>query len=360
MRTNKWPKKEKYIEIISWFDVMTFSWLQDKYAIKENFKALFPGLLAAVTVAIASRFLADHYASPIMLFALLIGMGFHFLYEDKVCSQGIDFASKNILQFGVALLGLGVTIEQVINIGIMPIVVVIVAIFVTIVSGPLLARFLNRGWRLGLLTSGAVAICGASAALAIASVLPKNEFSDRNTIFTVICVTTLSTLAMIFYPMIVDYMDLDDFAAGVFIGATIHDVAQVIGAGYSISETAGDTAAIVKMVRVALLVPLVLVLTFMFHQKQSSLNNSKLPIPFFAIGFIILIPIGSISGFPESLKTNLLNMSNWCLVTAIAAIGMKTALGSLRNVGGQAITIICAETMLLACVVLASLHFLIM
>ena len=113
MRTNKWPNKEKYIEIISWFDVMTFSWLQDKYSIKEKFKALFPGLLAAVTVAIASRFLADHYASPIMLFALLIGMGFHFLYEGKACSQGIDFASKNILQFGVALLGLGVTIEQV-------------------------------------------------------------------------------------------------------------------------------------------------------------------------------------------------------------------------------------------------------
>ena len=97
MRTNKWAKKEKYIEIISWFDVMTFSWLHDKYSIKEKFKTLFPGLLAAVTVAIASRFLADHYASPIMLFALLIGMGFHFLYEDKVCSQGIDFASKNIL-----------------------------------------------------------------------------------------------------------------------------------------------------------------------------------------------------------------------------------------------------------------------
>ena len=338
---------------------MAFPRLRDKFSIKNTAKALFPGLLAAVTVAIASRFLADHYASPIMLFALLIGMGFHFLYEDKVCSQGIDFASKNILQFGVALLGLGVTIEQVISIGMIPIVVVIVAIFLTLISGPILARFLNRGWRLGLLTSGAVAICGASAALAIASVLPKNEFSDRNTIFTVICVTTLSTVAMIFYPMIVHYMELDDFAAGVFIGATIHDVAQVMGAGYSISETAGDTAAIVKMVRVALLVPIVMVLTFIFRQKQSSLKKSKLPIPFFAIGFIILIPIGSIAGFPEFLKTNLLGLSNWCLVIAIAAIGMKTALGSLRNVGGPAFIIICAETMLLAFIVLASLHFLI-
>ena len=160
--------------------------------IQNRIKLLFPGVLAAVTVAIASRFLADHYASPIMLFALLIGMAFHFLYQDKVCCHGIDFASKSVLQFGVALLGLGVTIDQVVSIGIVPLVVVMFTIFLTLISGPLLARFFKRGWRLGLLTSGAVAICGASAALAIASVLPKNEFSERNTIFTVISVTTLS------------------------------------------------------------------------------------------------------------------------------------------------------------------------
>lgn len=336
---------------------MIFTMPLDKSNIIKRMKILFPGLLAAVTVAIASRFLSDHYSSPIMLFALLIGMGFHFLYDDKNCSQGIDFASKNILQLGVALLGLGVTIEQVISIGIIPILVVIFAIFATLGSGPLLARFLNRGWRLGLLTSGAVAICGASAALAIASVLPKNEFSDRNTIFTVISVTTLSTVAMIFYPMVVQYLEMDDFAAGIFIGATIHDVAQVIGAGYSISETAGDTAAVVKMVRVTLLVPIILTLTFLFRQKGISSIKSKLPIPFFAIGFIILIPIGSISGFPEPLKLYLLNISSWCLVTAIAAIGMKTALVSLKNVGGQAITIICVETIFLAFIILLSLHF---
>jgi uncharacterized integral membrane protein (TIGR00698 family) len=238
------------------------------HQIQDRLKLLFPGVLAAVTVAIASRFLADHYASPIMLFALLIGMAFHFLYQDKICCHGIDFASKNVLQFGVALLGLGVTIDQVVSIGIVPLVVVMFTIFLTLIAGPLLARFFKRGWRLGLLTSGAVAICGASAALAIASVLPKNEFSERNTIFTVISVTTLSTMAMIFYPMIVYFMEMDDFAAGFFIGATIHDVAQVIGAGYSISETAGDTAAIVKMVRVAMLVPIVMALTIFFPTRK--------------------------------------------------------------------------------------------
>ena len=324
--------------------------------IQGRIKLLFPGVLAAVTVAIASRFLADQYGSPIMLFALLLGMAFHFLYQDKICCHGIDFASKNVLQFGVALLGLGVTIDQVVSIGIVPLVVVVFTIFLTLISGPLLARFFKRGWRLGLLTSGAVAICGASAALAIASVLPKNEFSERNTIFTVISVTTLSTMAMIFYPMIVYFMEMDDFAAGFFIGATIHDVAQVIGAGYSISETAGDTAAIVKMVRVAMLVPVVMALTIFFRKESSSANGIKVSFPFFVIGFIVFILIGSTSSFPVGLKLYILDVSSWCLVTAIAAIGMKTALASLKTVGGQAITIICVETVLLALFVLLAIH----
>ena len=325
--------------------------------IQGRIKLLFPGVLAAVTVAIASRFLADQYGSPIMLFALLLGMAFHFLYQDKICCHGIDFASKNVLQFGVALLGLGVTIDQVVSIGIVPLVVVMFTIFLTLISGPLLTRFFKRGWRLGLLTSGAVAICGASAALAIASVLPKNEFSERNTIFTVISVTTLSTMAMIFYPMIVYFMEMDDFAAGFFIGATIHDVAQVIGAGYSISETAGDTATIVKMVRVAMLVPVVMALTIFFRKESSSANGIKVSFPFFVIGFIVFILIGSTSSFPVGLKLYILDVSSWCLVTAIAAIGMKTALASLKTVGGQAITIICVETVLLTLFVLLAIHF---
>ena len=329
----------------------------EKYYASKSIKKKFPGLLAVITVAIASQFLSNYYGAPTMLFALLLGMSFHFLYNETVCCPGIELASKNILQLGVALLGLGVTVEQVLSIGALPLAIVICAILLTIISGPLLARLFNRGWRLGLLTGGAVAICGASAALAIASVLPKNEFSERNTIFTVISVTTLSTLAMIFYPMLVYYMEMDDFAAGVFIGATIHDVAQVIGAGYSISETSGNTATLVKMVRVASLVPIIIILTVIFRKKDSSLSQPELPIPFFVLGFVALIFVGSIEGFPIKLKMYILDISNWCLVTAISAIGMKTALGSLKNVGAQAIILICAETVFLALIVLFSLHF---
>ena len=318
-------------------------------------KELFPGLLASVTVAIAAQFLSNHYGGPTMLFALLLGMGFHFLSEDKVCACGIEFASKKILQFGVGLLGLGVTIDQVKTVGWGVFGIVFASVIVTMASGPLIARAINRGWRLGLLTGGAVAICGASAALAIASVLPKNKFSERNTIFTIISVTTLSTIAMIGYPIIVKLLEMDDISAGIFIGATIHDVAQVVGAGYSISEQAGDTATLVKLLRVAMLIPVVLILSIIFRNDSTVGDSRRLPVPLFVIGFVALVVFGSSEWFPTTVRSSLLDLSRWCLVVSISAIGMKTALKSLKDVGGQAILLICLETIILASVVLGVL-----
>ncbi len=290
-----------------------------------------------------------------MLFALLLGMGFHFLSEEGPCVAGIELASKLVLKFGVALLGLGISMEQIRQAGILTLGIVGASVLITLASGPILARSMGRGWRFGFLTGGAVAICGASAALAISSVLPKNQNSERNTLFTVISVTTLSTFAMIVYPIFAKFLELNDVSSGIFIGATIHDVAQVIGAGYSISEETGDMAAFVKLLRVTMLVPIVLLMLLIFRKDISGGKNRQVPFPLFVIGFVVLVCLGSSDWFPNELRTVLLDVSRWCLVTAIAAIGMKTALKSLRGVGGYAITLVCAETIILAGVVIAIL-----
>ena len=320
--------------------------------VNTRIKPLCPGLLAAVTVAIAAQFLSDHYGGPAMLFALLLGMGFHFLFEEGPCVAGIELASSLVLKFGVALLGLGISIQQIREAGLLTVGIVGASVFITLASGPILARSIGRGWRFGFLTGGAVAICGASAALAISSVLPKNKNSERNTLFTVISVTTLSTFAMIVYPIFAKLLELDDVSSGIFIGATIHDVAQVIGAGYSISEKTGDTAAFVKLLRVTMLVPIVLLTLMVFRKDISRDKNRQLPFPLFVVGFIILVCLGSSDWFPNEVKVTLLDVSRWCLVTAIAAIGMKTALKSLRGVGGHAIALVCVETIILATAVI--------
>ena len=182
------------------------------------------GFLVAAVVAVAAQFLSDHYGAPAMLMALLLGIAFHFLSEEGACKPGIDFTARTVLRFGVALLGARISVELIVGLGPQLIFVVIAAVILTLLFGLAAARLLGRGWRFGLLTGGSVAICGASAAMAISAVLPKNEHSERNLIFTVLSVTVLSTVAMIAYPILTDTFAFNDEVSGVFLGGTIHDV----------------------------------------------------------------------------------------------------------------------------------------
>ncbi|GMG84853.1 putative sulfate exporter family transporter [Paralimibaculum aggregatum] len=317
-------------------------------------RRLFPGVLIAGTVALAAKFLSEHYGAPVMLMALLLGMAFAFLTEEPTsrCAPGIEFVSKGILRLGVALLGLGITVQQVIALGGSVVAITLTGVAATIGTGLLLSRAVGRRHRFGVLTGGAVAICGASAALAISSVLPNHPEKERDTVFTVIAVTTLSTVAMIAYPILAGALGLSDREAGVFLGATIHDVAQVVGAGYSISEEAGDTATIVKLLRVALLVPVVIAISMAFATRQPG-APARLPVPLFVLGFAALVLIGSTGAVPAWVSEAVLELSRWCLIAAIAALGMKTSLKKLAEVGPAAIGVLVGLTVILAALCLA-------
>jgi uncharacterized integral membrane protein (TIGR00698 family) len=320
-------------------------------------KRYFPGSLASATIAMAAMFLADQYGAPVMLFALLLGLAFNFLYVDGPSAPGIDFASSTVLRLGVALLGARITLAQIVELGLGPVLAVVVSLLLTILFGALLARVMGLSSRLGILSGGAVAICGASAALAISSVLPQNKEGERDTIFVVISVTTLSTLAMILYPPIGIALGLDDISAGVFLGGTIHDVAQVVGAGYSVSDTAGDVSTFTKLLRVAMLVPVVFALSLLFRRGRRAGGGRTGLVPPFLIGFVVLVGINSLGMVPEPIVAYMSELSRWCLVAAIAAIGMKTSFRAITTVGIKPVTLIVAETVFLVAVVLGFIFF---
>ncbi|WP_246046685.1 YeiH family protein [Chlorobaculum thiosulfatiphilum] len=326
-------------------------------AARVRFDKYFPGVLAAITVAAAATFLSDHYGAPTMLFALLIGMAFRFLSEDEGRALvGIQFASTTVLRIGVALLGMRITLGQIQSLGIKPIAMVFFSVLLTILFGLALSKMMGRGKRFGVLTGGSVGICGASAALAISAILPQHEYSERNTIFTVISVTALSTIAMIAYPVVAHWFGLDHQAAGIFLGGTIHDVAQVVGAGYSVSEQTGDTATVIKLLRVAMLVPAVFILSLIFHTRNQKEGNApkRFLLPPFIIFFVVFVGINSFGIVPKPATQFVNDASRWCLVTAIGALGMKTSLKSLFEVGWKPVTIMVAETVFLAALVLGS------
>jgi uncharacterized integral membrane protein (TIGR00698 family) len=314
-----------------------------------------PGLTVAAVVAIAATFLSVHYGASAMLFALLLGMALNFLAEEGRCLPGIQMASTTVLRAGVALLGLRITIAQVEALGWHTILLVVGTVALTLAAGIAVAKALRLGAALGTLTGGAVAICGASAALAIASILPKHKNAERDASFTVIGVTTLSTLAMIVYPIVVASLGLDHRGAGVFLGGTIHDVAQVVGAGYTLSQETGDTATIVKLLRVAMLLPVCLVIGLALHVRGATAAHAAPVLPWFAVAFAALVVVTSLGWIPASAIEAGSIISRWCLVTAIAAIGMKTSLKALVDMGLKPVMLVVAETVFLAVLVLVVL-----
>jgi uncharacterized integral membrane protein (TIGR00698 family) len=318
-------------------------------------REVWPGFLVAATIALASTWLSQHYTAPVMLFALLFGMAFHFLHEEGRCVAGIEFASKAVLRLGVALLGARITVAQILSLGVMPIVTVIVGVSTTIAVGALTARLLGRRLTFGVLSGGAVGVCGASAALAIASVLPRNEDSERDTILVVVLVTTLSTLAMIFYPIFAVSLGLDHVHAGVFLGGTIHDVAQVVGAGYSISTQTGDIATYVKLLRVSMLLPVVFAIAFAAARaNRGTAGGPKATLPLFLIAFAALVLVNSLGWISKPMGEVSAEVSRWCLVAAIGALGMKTSFRSLIAVGWRPVAVMVVETAWLFALVLSA------
>ncbi|MCR9256727.1 MAG: putative sulfate exporter family transporter [Alphaproteobacteria bacterium] len=323
-------------------------------------RALLPGIFVAGIIALAAQFISDHYGAPAMLMALLFGMALNFLREDATCAPGIAFSARTVLRLGVGLLGLRISVDMVLALGADVILLVVGGVVATICFGLLAARFFGFRYRFAFLSAGAVAICGASAALAIAAVLPKDERSEERLVFTVVGVTVLSTVAMVLYPIAATAMGMDHQATGVFLGATIHDVAQVVGAGFSVSDAAGETATLVKLMRVSMLTFVVLAAALLVRRMAADHPGSteRPPLlPWFVALFLVLVAVNSADLLPAAIPETANAVSRAMLLMAIAAVGLKTSLGEVVGVGLPAMALLVAETLFLAALVAVFLVF---
>ena len=310
-----------------------------------------PGLLVCLLIAMSTNFLSENYGGPQLLYALLLGLSLHFLYQNEFVRPGIDFCAKTILRLGVAFLGIRITFADIGEIGINTGFMVILAVAATVCLGFLLAKLLKLSPDFGLIAGGSVGICGASAALAVASVLPKSKENEQFTLLVVVGVTVLSTIAMVVYPFALQMLEIGALSAGIFIGATIHDVAQVVAAGMIFGSEAGDVATVVKLFRVALLLPVVLVISIFFGAQKNSnkLGWSSLRlIPTFLLGFVALSIVASMQILPTLVTHQIGGLSRWMLVIAIAAAGLKTNFQELAKLGWQPVLMLVVETLFIA------------
>tara|TARA_R110000737_G_scaffold49733_5_gene70644 strand:+ start:6730 stop:7716 length:987 start_codon:yes stop_codon:yes gene_type:complete len=321
-----------------------------------NLQAKLLGAMLCSFIAIIASIVATHYQVPIMLFALLLGLSAHSFYHHEKILAGVNLCSRELLRFCVGLLGVRIAFADIVSLGITPPLIVMVSMVLTIVFGVLFARVLGLPKIFGVLSGGAVAVCGVSAAAAISTVLPNDKYQEKYFALTVIGITTFSTLSMVFYPLVASYLAFSDQLAGVFIGGAIHDVAQVIGAGYSISPEAGDVATYIKLLRVALLMPIVMMVFFTFKEKGSKMSGGVSAfIPGFLIMFFVLAFLKNIGVLPIWLVDVLRSLSSNLLVVAIAAIGVKTSLKQVFSVGWRPVLLMGSETLFLACLIISGI-----
>lgn len=194
-----------------------------------------------------------------------------------------------------------------------------------------------------------VGICGASAALAVSAALPPTKENERFTLLAVVGVTLLSTIAMVLYPLILSALHTSPRVSGILLGGTIHDIAQVVAAGLILGPEAGETATIVKLFRVALLIPIVAFIAVFYRDRTTTSVGSRVPaLPAFLLWFLFFVVLTSLGFIGPATAHVASETSRWLLVGAIGAAGIKTNFADLLKLGWRPVVMLLSETVFIA------------
>jgi uncharacterized integral membrane protein (TIGR00698 family) len=292
---------------------------------------------------------------PTLLVALLLGMAASVLLTKPMFKPGNDLLAKPLLRVGVALMGFRITISDLQQLGWEPALISVVAAFGTLGLGYLVGRWLKLPRATAFLTATSVAICGASAALAIATVLARrpNSNVERDVVATVATITIIGTLAVIIYPAICHLIGLPMIPSAVFLGASIHEVAQVVAAGDVFGEGATAAATTVKMVRVAMLPVVIFGLLMILSWRDRSDGDGEkqeATVPVFLLGFVAAIVVANTGWLtPEGIKALTL-MSSLCLIVSMVALGGNTSIKGVMSLGPRAIAALVLQTAIIAAI----------
>lgn len=305
---------------------------------------LIPGILFCLIIVFAAHYISLQYGSPLILTSVLLGMAFNNLSTLPDFQPGLDYCTKAILRTGVALLGIRITFDQIGSLGLFPLALVITCVASTLLFSLIIGRFLGVTRFMALLAGMAVSICGVSAAMALLAILPARKASDNAVACTLMAVTCISTLAMILYPALITRLGMPPELMGLFLGTTIHDVAQAIGAGEMISAQVAETTIYTKMLRVSLLMPALIVIGLFINCKQEQPLTIKSRFPAFLLVFVALVFVNNTMTLPHLLSTSMASLSQLLLLMAMAALGTKTNLINLLNIDKKPLALVALNT----------------
>lgn len=306
---------------------------------------LFVGLLAAAVVQLAGiPFIKTLGFSPLVV-GIVCGMLYGNFLRGTMPAEwgvGVHFAARRVLRVAVAFYGLNVSIQQIIEVGLPGLVVSVGIVLGVLILGTLIGTKLFKLDRdTAMLTSAGSAVCGAAAVLAFESTLKAAPHKAAVAVATVVL---FGTISMFLYPILYQagWFDLDPRAFGIFLGGSVHEVAQVVASASNIDAATTEVATIVKMTRVALLVPVLIILGIWLQrsaiaQAKEGSPRPKLPIPWFAIGFLVLALINSANVIPENVLHTLRALDIFALTMAMTALGIETRFAQIRQAGPRVV-----------------------
>ncbi|MCB1556239.1 MAG: YeiH family putative sulfate export transporter [Alphaproteobacteria bacterium] len=298
------------------------------------FVALFGAL--ATALAMIPQMTAWHLHS--LIIGMVLGMIFANTARHRVpesWNPGIHYTARNLLRIAIVLYGFRITFQTILNVGISGIVVSIAMVSLTFFLGLAFGtRVLKMDRDLSLLTAAGAAICGAAAVLATESVVRAAAWKSTVAVATVVL---FGTLAMFLVPLLyrTGIIPLDLHDVGLYIGGSVHEVAHVVAAGNAISPETGDTAVIVKMIRVMMLAPFLLILGAILARIVDTQNGGKAPVavPWFALLFIAMAGVHSLDIIPPGIVDGINHLDGFLLTMAMCALGMETRFSKFRDVG---------------------------
>ena len=326
-----------------------------------------PGVAISALVAaigyVAAPYVAQAVPIPAMVIALVVGIALNPIAARPAMQPGMAFCVRTVLRWAVALLGLRVGLADIAALGAETATLVVVSMAATVVAGFILARISGQEPGFGALVGVGTAVCGASATLACSTVVPNYPGKQPDIAFVVVAVNALATLAMLIYPPLCILLGFDAKTTGVMLGGAIHDVAQVVGAGYAVSVPAGNIAVIVKLFRVFLLLPVVLERRLAFHQtRDSSTVRRGCRSRYLRIVFLILCAANSAMPLLPALlpvyapvKSVLVEASTWGLLLAIGALGLGTSIKAIVGLGWRHVTTVLGTTAVIFVIVTGGL-----
>ena len=305
-------------------------------AFAEAVIAALPGLTLTGGIALAAFALRQipgvGMFSP-MILATVIGMLFHNLVgTPAICRPGVVFSLKKILRLGIILLGFQLMLSQVAAVGVIGVAIILVTLVATFAVTKFLGRVMGVDPKLAELIGAGTSICGASAVIATNTV---TEGKDSDVAYAVACVTVFGSLAMLLYPLLPGLLHLSPRDFGLWSGASIHEIAQVVAASFQDGQTAGQFGTVAKLTRVMMLAPLVIGLGMIAaHKARGSAKERKAPpMPWFVLGFIAVMLLNSVITVAPHEKAQIVTLTNFLLSMALAAMGLETDFAKLKQEG---------------------------